>query len=269
MTSDALTIERRDQVMILHLDDGKANALSFDLIAALMAALAEAEADDGVGAVVIHGREGKFSGGFDLGVMLADDFSAIVNLVANGGELVRTIYGCSVPVVAASTGHALAAGALMLLGCDVRIGADGPGKVGLNEVAIKMVLPDWALTIAVDRLSKRHVHRATANARLTDSHGAVDANVGPSVVRPTRAEAEAAVRTLLAWAGENPGREGLLDTPKRVVKAYEEFFSGYRQEPSEILERTFREGSQTFEWEHLCADGEPLLVEVQLTVIRR
>ena len=80
MTSDALTIERRDQVMVLHLDDGKANALSFDLIAALMAALAEAEADDGVGAVVIHGREGKFSGGFDLGVMLADDFSAPLSL---------------------------------------------------------------------------------------------------------------------------------------------------------------------------------------------
>ena len=184
MTSDALTIERRDQVMVLHLDDGKANALSFDLIAALMAALAEAEADDGVGAVVIHGREGKFSGGFDLGVMLADDFSAIVNLVANGGELVRTIYGCSVPVVAASTGHALAAGALMLLGCDVRIGADGPGKVGLNEVAIKMVLPDWALTIADVRLSKRHMQRAIMNARITAPADAVDVGFLDEVVAP-------------------------------------------------------------------------------------
>ncbi|MEM9168178.1 MAG: GTP cyclohydrolase I FolE [Pseudomonadota bacterium] len=59
--------------------------------------------------------------------------------------------------------------------------------------------------------------------------------------RPTRAEAEAAVRTLIKWAGDDPNREGLLDTPKRVVKAYEEWFVGYDQDPEEILERTFEE----------------------------
>jgi GTP cyclohydrolase I len=59
--------------------------------------------------------------------------------------------------------------------------------------------------------------------------------------RPTQAEAEAAVRTLIAWAGDNPDREGLLDTPRRVAKAYKELFGGYKQDPSEILERTFKE----------------------------
>jgi GTP cyclohydrolase I len=59
--------------------------------------------------------------------------------------------------------------------------------------------------------------------------------------RPTRAEAEAAVRTLIRWAGDDPAREGLLDTPKRVAKAYEEFFAGYGQDPREILARTFTE----------------------------
>ncbi len=59
--------------------------------------------------------------------------------------------------------------------------------------------------------------------------------------RPTRAEAEAAVRTLLRWAGEDPTREGLLDTPQRVVKAYEEFFAGYKIDPVAVLERTFAE----------------------------
>ncbi len=59
--------------------------------------------------------------------------------------------------------------------------------------------------------------------------------------RPSRAEAEAAVRTLIRWAGDNPTREGLLDTPKRVVKAYEEFFQGYQEDPGEILSRTFEE----------------------------
>jgi GTP cyclohydrolase I len=63
----------------------------------------------------------------------------------------------------------------------------------------------------------------------------------PVVPRPSREEAEAAVRTLIAYAGDNPGREGLLDTPKRVVNSYEELFRGYRECPAELLERTFSE----------------------------
>lgn len=59
--------------------------------------------------------------------------------------------------------------------------------------------------------------------------------------RPARAEAEAAVRTLIRWAGDDPTREGLLDTPARVARAYEEFFAGYREDPADILARTFEE----------------------------
>ncbi|MDE2319596.1 MAG: GTP cyclohydrolase I FolE [Rhodospirillales bacterium] len=62
-----------------------------------------------------------------------------------------------------------------------------------------------------------------------------------SLARPTRAQAEEAVRTLLLWAGEDVSREGLRDTPKRVVKSYEEFFKGYDEDPTEILSRTFEE----------------------------
>jgi GTP cyclohydrolase I len=59
--------------------------------------------------------------------------------------------------------------------------------------------------------------------------------------RPSRAEAEAAMRTLLRWAGDNPNREGLIDTPSRVVRAYEEFFAGYDTDPVELLARSFEE----------------------------
>jgi GTP cyclohydrolase IA len=62
-----------------------------------------------------------------------------------------------------------------------------------------------------------------------------------SVTRPTREQAMEAVRTLLRWAGDNPGREGLLGTPDRVVRAYEEFFSGYGEDPVQLLHRTFEE----------------------------
>jgi enoyl-CoA hydratase/carnithine racemase len=186
MSAAAVTTERRDAVLVVHLDDGKANALSFDVIAALGAAIDEAERDDGIRAVVVHGRPGRFSAGFDLGVMFGDDLWAIINLVADGGALVQRLYGCSVPVVAACTGHALAAGALVLLGCDVRVGADIDAKVGLNEVAIKMVLPDWAFTISDDRLSKRHVQRALANARVTTPREAIDVGFIDEVVPADR-----------------------------------------------------------------------------------
>jgi GTP cyclohydrolase I len=67
------------------------------------------------------------------------------------------------------------------------------------------------------------------------------AQIPPDKRRPTREEAEAAVRTLIGWAGDDPSREGLLDTPARVVRSYEEFFAGYLQDPKEILARTFTE----------------------------
>ena len=74
-------------------------------------------------------------------------------------------------------------------------------------------------------------------ALVSDLADAADARECP----PSRYEAEQAVRTLLRHIGENPAREGLLDTPKRVAKAYGEFFSGYSQDPDEVLERTFKD----------------------------
>jgi GTP cyclohydrolase IA len=70
-----------------------------------------------------------------------------------------------------------------------------------------------------------------------DIHDALE----PVVPRPSRHDAEAAIRTLLAYIGENPAREGLLDTPKRVVSAFEELYSGYRESAADVLDRTFGE----------------------------
>ena len=69
----------------------------------------------------------------------------------------------------------------------------------------------------------------------------IEVGRGPAIVRPSREEAEEAVRVLLRWAGDNPDREGLLGTPDRVVRSYEEFFAGYQDDPAEILKRTFEE----------------------------
>ena len=64
--------------------------------------------------------------------------------------------------------------------------------------------------------------------------------LSPQGEKPSRSEAEAAVRTLIKWAGDDPDREGLLDTPNRVIRSYEEFFAGYSSDPSEILSRSLR-----------------------------
>ena len=68
---------------------------------------------------------------------------------------------------------------------------------------------------------------------------ATNGSKGPLTSRPTREEAEDAVRTLIAWTGDDPTREGLVDTPKRVVKAYDEFFKGYKEDPNQVLDKTF------------------------------
>jgi GTP cyclohydrolase I len=84
--------------------------------------------------------------------------------------------------------------------------------------------------------------KKSASARRAKTSAAVDVELSErTVARPTRDEAEEAVRVLLRWAGDNPDREGLRDTPGRVTRAYEEFFAGYRVDPREILARTFSE----------------------------
>src|SRR5688500_7025930 len=108
--TDTVTYDLRDNIAVLALDDGKANALSFDVLAGLNDGLDRA-AKDGVGAVVIAGRPGMFSGGFDLAVMRGGDFGQVMNLVTTGGELILRLYESATPIVAACTGHAVAAGA--------------------------------------------------------------------------------------------------------------------------------------------------------------
>jgi enoyl-CoA hydratase len=193
---ESVTVERRGKVLLVTMDDGKANVLSTEHSRQLHGVIDRAAADPEVGAVVIAGRPGRFSGGFDLSVFQSGDAAAVREMIAAGGALVRRIYGAGIPVVAACTGHAVAAGALLLLGCDRRVGPDAEVKIGLNEVAIGLVLPDWAFAIAGDRLSRRHLQAAVAGARFYDGKGAVDAGfldvaVDPEVLLDT-AMAEAA-----------------------------------------------------------------------------
>lgn len=150
-------------VAVLRMDDGKANALSSTMIEALVAAIDKAESE--ANAVVLAGREGKFCAGFDLKVMMAGPAQAKA-LLKQGSNLLMRLYGCKVPLVIASTGHALAGGALVLLTGDVRIGAEGPYRIGLNEVQIGLPVPVLAMELARDRIDARELANATLMAKI-------------------------------------------------------------------------------------------------------
>ncbi len=173
MAHDSVRYELDGSVAVVRLDDGKVNALSPDVVAALQAALDRAERD-AAKALLWVGRPGRFSAGFDLSVMRQGG-EAVASLVTAGAELALRLYEFPCPVVMACTGHSLAMGAVLLLSADTRIGAEGDFKLGLNEVAIGMTLPLFALELARERLSKRHLTRATVEAEIYTPSGATDA----------------------------------------------------------------------------------------------
>ncbi len=169
--SELVTTTDKEHYTLIAMDDGKANAVSFDMLQQLNAAFDQAQEAGKV--VVICGRDGKFSAGFDLSVMGRMDESTM-DLLKQGAELSRRLVNFDTPVIAAATGHALAMGALMLLSVDYRIGVDGSYKTGLNEVAIGMTLPHFGVELARERLSKRHLNSAVSLAHIYDGAGAVE-----------------------------------------------------------------------------------------------
>jgi len=161
-----------DGYLVATIDDGKVNVLSFELIDGMRAAIATAS---GRGQpLVISGRDGCFSAGFDLSVMNSGDKDLAAALFSAGAVLYRELVEAPVPIVASCTGHALAGGALLLLSTDYRIGRVGPYRLGLNEVAIGMSLPSFAVAMAAHRLDRRFLTAATMFAEVVPPERAVD-----------------------------------------------------------------------------------------------
>jgi enoyl-CoA hydratase len=179
--ADRVSYELVEGIARIAIDDGKANALSFDVLAAIEDSLDRADAD-AAGAVLIAGRPGMFSGGYDLAVMRGGDPSKTMGLVTAGAELILRLYRSSRPVVAACTGHAIAAGAFVLMGSHYRVGADGAFRICLIETQIGMVLPDWAVELTKERIVGPHVHQAAIESRVYDPASAVDAGFLDRVV---------------------------------------------------------------------------------------
>ena len=187
-TQAPVTTTIEDGVAVIRFDDGKVNALSYAAIEALSAGIDQAAEE--AGAIALIGGRKAFSAGFDLSVMTAGMDSAM-KLLGAGGDLMLRLFMHPQPVVAACTGHALAAGVLLLSTCDVRIGADVPAKIGLNETAIGMSLPAFAMELARDRLTPRALLQGTLLAELYGPHAAVEVGWLDTVVPAGEAEAAA------------------------------------------------------------------------------
>ncbi len=189
---------------VVEMDDGKANALSDAMIDAVAAALTRAEAE--ASAMVLAGRPERFCAGFDLRVMMSGPDSAKA-LLQRGSDLLMRLYGSSVPLVIACTGHALAGGALVVLTGDVRIAAAGAYRIGLNEVAIGMPVPVLAMELARDRLLPSALTRATLLAHIHSPEEALAAGYVDEVVAPDQVMARAlAEATRLGALGRSPFR---------------------------------------------------------------
>ena len=171
MNDSAVTTSQVGDVALVQVDDGKVNALTPGLLEGLLGALDAAEA--GARAVVLAGRPGVFSAGLDLKVMSAGGPPSAA-LLSRAGDVFVRLATFPRPVVAACTGHAVAAGAVMLLCSDIRVCSAGDFRIGLNEVAIGIPLPELVVDLARARLSPRHFTLACNTGRLYAPEEAVD-----------------------------------------------------------------------------------------------
>jgi enoyl-CoA hydratase len=155
--------ESKDGIATIAMDDGKVNALSIAMLERLHECFDRAESDGAL--VVLTGREGYFSAGFDLRVF-QEEPERIVEMLSLGATLCERVLAFPTPVIAAVGGHAIAAGTFVPLAADLRIGVEGPFKLGLNEVKIGLTVPLFVVELARQRLTPAEFNRALGTARM-------------------------------------------------------------------------------------------------------
>lgn len=167
-----VTYKSEENYAILTIQNGRANAISHEVITGLNTGLDKAEKENKV--VIITGQKGVFSAGFDLKVMTKSPESA-KELVTKGSQLSLRMLSFPKPIIMACSGHAIAKGAFLLLSADYRIGIEGDFKIGLNEVQIGMTMHHAGIAIAKARLNKVYLNRSVNNAEIYNPKQAINA----------------------------------------------------------------------------------------------
>ena len=191
-----VTYELKDGIATLVMDDGKANAFSLALQAELNAALDQALQDKAI--VVLGGRPGMFCAGFDLPTLMGGGVGAVKML--NGGfELAERLLSYPKPIVVACTGHALAMGVFIVMCGDYVVGAEGPFKIGANEVAIGLTMPHTAIEVCKVRLAPAHFQRAILTSEIYTPQAAVAAGFLDKTVEESEVLTEAQAIAARFW----------------------------------------------------------------------
>lgn len=175
-----MTYQVTNNIATLTIDDGKANVVGHDFLDRINAALDRA-AEEQAAAVILKGREGMFSAGFDLGEFKRGREQGMA-MVGRGFELLIRLYSYPLPLVAACTGHGIAMGAFIIMACDHRIGTRGDYKIRLPETAIGMELPPILVELTASRISRRHMTRAALLSEIYNPEQAVEAGFTDEVV---------------------------------------------------------------------------------------
>lgn len=168
--SDLLTYALDGRIATITLDDGKVNAQSIAMLNELHSAFDQAERDNAV--VILAGREKYFSAGFDLKVF-TNEPEKIGEMLTLGATLYERMLSFPTPIVASCRGHALAAGAFLLMAADIRVAADGPFQIGLTEVKIGLTVPWFAIEIARHRLHPSHFDQAVICSTIYSPQDAI------------------------------------------------------------------------------------------------
>jgi len=172
MMDQIASLTQEGDVSIITLDDGKANVFSGVMSDTINNLLDQVPEDRG--SLIITGRPGIFSGGFDLKMIGSGDVVAISAMITRGFKLLARIYNFPRPVVAACSGHAVALGAFLLCCADYRLAIKGPFIVQANETRNNMSVPTPILEISKSRISKRHWWRAILNAEAYPVEKAIE-----------------------------------------------------------------------------------------------
>ena len=181
VTNAAVKYELQGDVALIQFDDGKANVMTRNALAALGDALDRAEKESRC--VIWTGRPGRFCAGFDLKVLAGRDQQA-VDLLLEGAQLAIRLYSFPVPVVIGCSGHALGMGAIYLMTGDVRLGLQGEFKIGLPEVTMGMTMPAFGIELTEQRLAKAYLNRAVCCAEIFDPQGAAAAGFVDALASP-------------------------------------------------------------------------------------
>ena len=158
MTDSIATLSKENDISIIKLDDGKANAFSYDMLSQVNDLLKKVPRDSG--ALVITGREGLFSGGFDLKTLATGDMEKITKMVQLGYRLLLELFSFDRPIVAAVSGHSIALGLFVTCSADYRIAIDGKYVCQANEVRNNMDIPTQIMEIIKARVNKKYFYSA-------------------------------------------------------------------------------------------------------------